>query len=332
MLNVSIRQLRVFVTVARHLSFARAAEDLHLTPPAVSMQIRDLEDAVGVPLFDRGGRRVALTTGGEYFLLHARRVLGSLKDAEDTLARLKGVRAGKITIGMVSTAKFFLPRLLAGFLRDHPGVDVALAESNRDGLVDLLRRSEVDLAVMGSAPKELETRSEPFAAHPLGIVASAEHPYAKLSEVPPALLARERFLVREQGSGTRAAMDRYFESQRVRPATTMELRSNETIKQAVAANLGLAFISLHTTAAEVSSGELRILEVPGLPMIRRWQLVHLTAKLLSPPAEALRYYVLEEGEALLARRFPDLVVAPPERGAARRRGNRQRRGADQRGS
>lgn len=320
MLNVSIRQLRVFITVARHLSFARAAEEMHLTPPAVSMQIRDLEQAVGVPLFDRGGKRIALTTGGEYFLLHARRVLGSLKDAEDTLARLKGVRAGKVVIGMVSTAKFFVPQLLAGFLRDHPGVEIELAESNREGLVDLLHRNEVDLAVMGSPPKELDTRSEPFAAHPLGIIAAPGHPYAALSEVPPSLLARERFLVREKGAGTRAAMDRYFESQRIAPAMAMELRSNETIKQAVIAELGLAFISLHTTTLEVSAGLLRILDVPGLPMVRRWQLVHLTAKLLSPPAEALRYYILEQGEALLAQRFPGLVVAAPE---ARRKGARR---------
>src|SRR5512139_959125 len=204
MLNVSLRQLRIFATVARHLSFARAAEELHLTPPAVSMQIRDLEEALGVPLFDRSGRRVALTTGGEYFLLHARRVLGSLKDAEDTLARLKGVRAGRIAFGIVSTAKFFVPRLIAGFLRDHPGVEIALAESNRDGLVELLHRNEVDLAVMGSPPKEIDTRSEPFAAHPLGIIASPRHPFASLAEVPSALLANERFLVRERGSGTRA--------------------------------------------------------------------------------------------------------------------------------
>jgi DNA-binding transcriptional LysR family regulator len=315
MLNVSIRQLRVFAAVARNLSFARAAEELHLTPPAVSMQVRELETAVGMQLFDRGGKRISLTTGGEYFLLHARRVLGSLKDAEDTIARLKGVRAGKVTVGMVSTAKFFLPRLLAGFLRDHPGVEFELAESNRDGLIDLLHRNEVDLAVMGTPPKDLDTRSEPFAAHPLGIVAAPEHPYATLSEVPSALLARDRFLVRETGSGTRASMERYFESQRIAPVRAMELRSNETIKQAAVANLGLAFLSLHTTALEVASGLLRVLEVPGLPMVRRWQLVRLSAKLLSPPAEALRYYVLEEGEALLARLFPQLVVAAPERAA-----------------
>jgi DNA-binding transcriptional LysR family regulator len=318
MLNVSIRQLRVFTTVARHLSFARAAEELHLTPPAVSMQIRDLEGAVGLPLFDRGGRQITLTTGGEYMLLHARRVLGSLKDAEDTIARLKGVRAGRVTIGMVSTAKFFVPRILGGFLRDHPGVEVDLAEANREGLIDLLRRNEVDMVVMGTPPRELETRSEPFAAHPLGVIAAPEHPYAVLAEVPPALLGRERFLVREPGAGTRAAMDRYFRSQRIDPVFAMEMRSNETIKQAVIAGMGLAFLSLHTTALEVASGLIKVLDVPGLPMVRRWQLVQLSSKLLSPPAEALRYYVLEEGESLLARLFPGLVDVEPDRGAATR--------------
>jgi DNA-binding transcriptional LysR family regulator len=318
MLNVSIRQLRIFSTVARHLSFARAAEELHLTPPAVSMQVRDLEEEAGLPLFDRRGKRIALTTGGEYFLLHARRVLGSLKDAEDTIARLKGVRAGRVTIGMVGTAKYFVPRILGGFLRDHPGVEVSLAETNREGLVDLLRRNEVDFAVMGTPPRELETRSEPFAAHPLGIIAAPDHPYAALPEVPPALLARERFLVREPGSGTRASMERYFQSQRIDPVYAMVMRSNESIKQAVIAGMGLAFISLHTTALEVASGILKVLDVPGLPLVRRWQLVHMRPKLLSPPAEALRYYVLAEGEALLARLFPGLVVREAERAAASR--------------
>jgi DNA-binding transcriptional LysR family regulator len=309
MLNLTLRQLRVFGTVARHLSFARAAEELHLTPPAVSMQVRDLEATLGVALFERAGRRIALTTAGEYFLVHARRVLAALKDAEDTLDRLKGVRAGRITVGIVSTAKFFAPRLLAGFLREHPGVDVNLIEGNKQALVDLLHRNELDLAVMGTPPRELDTRSEPFAAHPLGIVGGATHPYAALSSVPPPLLARERFLVREPGSGTRSAMDRYFRDQRIEPAAVMEIHSNETIKQAVIAGMGLAFLSLHTTATEVAAGTLRILEVPGLPLVRRWQLVNLRAKLLSPAAEALRYYILERGEALLAQLFPGLVSA-----------------------
>ena len=313
MLNVSIRQLRVFTTVARHLSFARAAEELHLSPPAVSMQVSDLEATLDVPLFERTGRRIALTTAGEYFLVHARRLLAELKNAEDTVARLKGVQTGRLTIGVLSTAKYFMPRLIAGFLREHPGVEMKLEVGNRQALSDLLARNELDLAVMGTPPRELDLRIEPFAAHPLGIIAAPDHPLAALPLVPPAVLEREPFIVREPGSGTRAAMERYFATMRIKPPVIMAMASNETVKQAVIANMGISFISLHTTGLEVEHGLLKTLDVEGLPLVRRWQIIHVRAKLLSPAAEALRYYVLEHGERLLAQMFPALIVAAAER-------------------
>ena len=313
MLRVSIRQLRVFVTVARHLSFARAAEELHLSPPAVSMQVGELESAIEVPLFERSGRRVSLTTAGEYFLVHARRLLANLKDAEDTIARLKGVQTGRVTIGVLSTAKYFVPRLLAEFMREHPGLDLRLEVSNRQSLSELLARNELDVAVMGTPPRELDLRVEPFAAHPLGVIAAPEHPLVTLPHVPPALLEREPFIVRESGSGTRAAMERYFAEARIKPPVVMEMASNETIKQAVIANMGISFLSLHTTGLELETGLIKVLDVDGLPLVRRWQVVHLRAKLLSPAAEAFRYYVLEHGGRLLAKMFPSLVVAPAER-------------------
>jgi DNA-binding transcriptional LysR family regulator len=318
MLHVSIRQLQVFATAARHLSFARAAEELHLSPPAVSMQIGDLEQTVGVPLFERGGRRVALTTAGEYFLVHARRLLANLKDAEDTIARLTRVETGRLAIGVQSTAKYFMPRLLASFMREHPGVDVKLEVGNRQTLSELLARHDVDVAVMGTPPRELDFRVEPFAAHPLGVIAAPDHPLASLPHVPPTLLDREPFIVREPGSGTRAAMERYFADARIKPAFAMTMASNETIKQAVIANMGLSFLSLHTTGLEAQSGLIKVLDVDGLPLVRRWQVVHVRSKLLSPAAEALRYHVLEHGEQLLAQMFPGLVVAPPERPARAR--------------
>jgi len=247
MLHVSIRQLHVFATVARHLSFARAAEELHLSPPAVSMQVSELEKMLEVPLFERSGRRVALTTVGEYFLVHARRLLANLKDAEDTVARLKGVQTGRLTIGVLSTAKYFMPRLLAGFLRERPGLDLKLEVGNRQALSELLSRNELDLAVMGTPPRELDVRVEPFAAHPLGVVAAREHSLAALPQIPPALLEREPFIVREPGSGTRAAMERYFIEARIKPPVVMAMASNESIKQAVIADMGISFLSLHTT-------------------------------------------------------------------------------------
>jgi len=313
MLPVSLRQLQVFATVARHLSFARAAEELHLSPPAVSMQVADLEATLEVPLFERAGRRVSLTTAGEYFLVHARRLLANLKDAEDTIERLKGVKTGRVTVGVQSTAKYFMPRLFAGFMREHPGVDLRLEVGNRQALSELLARNEVDIAVMGTPPRDIDFRVEPFAAHPLGVIAAPEHPLASLPHVPPSLLEREPFIVREQGSGTRAAMDRYFAEVRIKPAAIMTMGSNETIKQAVMANMGVAFLSLHTTGLEVANKLLAVLDVDGLPLVRRWQVVHVRARLLSPAAEAFRYHVLEHGERLLASLFPALVVAAPER-------------------
>jgi DNA-binding transcriptional LysR family regulator len=285
------------------LSFARTADELHLTAPAISMQIRDLEEAIGLPLFDRTAKKVSLTISGEYFLLHARRMLSSLKDAEDMIARLRGVTGGRLTIGVLSTAKYFVPRLLAGFLKDHPGVEVRLVAGNRQQLVEHLHRNEVDLAVMGRPPKELDTRAEPFAPHPLAVVAAADHPLAALPQVPPALLASEPFIIREPGSGTRASMEVYFREQHISPPIIMEMTSNETIKQAVIANMGLSFLSLHTLCLELQAGLLRVLELDGLPLMRRWHVVHAHARTLSPAAEAFRYYLLEHGESFLERHF-----------------------------
>lgn len=162
MKNTTFRQLRVFSEVAKQLSFARAAENLHLTPPAVTMQVKELEGRVGVPLFERNGKQVSLTTAGEYILVHARKILSTLKDAEDVVARLQRLEVGQLTIGMVSTAKYFVPPLLAQFQREHEGIEIKLLVSNREQLVKMLHGNEVDIAIMGRPPKDLATRAEPF--------------------------------------------------------------------------------------------------------------------------------------------------------------------------
>jgi DNA-binding transcriptional LysR family regulator len=309
MRGATLKQLRAFCAAARHRSFAKAAEELHLTPPAVTMQIKELESVVGLPLFDRGTRTVSLTMSGEYMVVYARRVLATLKDAEDAMARLRGAETGRITIGMVSTAKYYLPRLLARFRAEHRGVEMQLAVGNREQLVRQLHDNEVDLVVMGRPPRELDTRAEPFAAHPLAIVASPEHPLAKRRDIPPSALAEEEFIVREPGSGTRAAMEHFFREQHIAPPHVMEMASNETIKQAVIANMGLAFLSLHTAGLELATGQLVVLDVVGLPLLRRWHIVNLRGKPLSPAAEALRYFVLEQGEAHIAAQFAGIVPA-----------------------
>jgi LysR family transcriptional regulator, low CO2-responsive transcriptional regulator len=301
MKNLTLRQIRVFTEVAKRLSFVRAAEALHLTPPAVTMQVKELETEVGLPLFDRQGRAVALTSAGEYLLVYARRVLANLKDAEDAMARLKRVETGVLDIGLVSTAKYFVPRLLARFREQHAGVDVRLHVSpNREQLIALLRDNEIDLAVMGRPPKEMATRAEPFAAHPHVFVAPPGHELLQTARPSVAALAQHALIAREAASGTRALMDKFFADHHVVPRLAMEMPSNESIKQAVMAGMGLSFLSLHTMELELSCGLIKIVHVEHSPVVRTWNIVHMQSKILSPAAEALRYFMLEHGEVYLA--------------------------------
>ncbi len=299
-MNVTFRQLRVFIEVAQSGSMMRAATNLHLTPPAVSMQIKELETQVGLPLFDREGRHVSLSTAGEYFLVHARQLLASLKDAEDSMARLRHLEHGMLTIGIVSTAEYFVPQLLARFSEDHPGVELRLrVAGNREQLIALMQRGEIDLSIMGRPPKEVATRAEAFAAHPLVFVAPAGHELVGAGPLAVSALESFRFIVREPGSGTRDAMEIYFAERRFQARIIMEMASNETIKQAVIAGMGLSFLSLHTVGLEVRSGLLGILEVEATPVMRTWNIVRLQSKVLSPAAEAFRYFIIAHGEAHL---------------------------------
>jgi len=307
-MNVTFRQLRVFVEVARSGSVARAAEALHLTPPAVSMQVKEVESQVGLPLFDRHGRSVSLSLAGEYFLVHAKKLLAALKEADDAMQRLKRVERGALTVGMVTTAKYFVPHLLALFREEHPGVEVRLRIAvNREQLVTMLNAGDVDLAVMGRPPRELATRSEAFANHPLAFVSAPSHELAEPTELAAQALARQVFIVREVGSGTRAVMEAFFAQHRVEVQIAMELPSNETIKQAVIAGLGLGFVSLHTVALELQHGLLKLLPVHGTPVMRTWNLVHLGSRVLSPAAEAFRYFLIERGDAWLRERHASLL-------------------------
>ena len=314
-MNVTFRQLRVFTEVAQQGSMIRAAESLHLTAPAVSMQIKEVEAQVGLSLFDRHGRQVSLSTAGEYFLVHARRLLANLKEADNAMARFKRLDHGLLTIGIVSTAKYFVPHLLARFHEEHPGVDVRLrVVGNREQLVPMMEAGDVDLSVMGRPPKEIATRAESFAAHPLVFVCPPKHRLLDVGRPPVSLLQEQPFIVREQGSGTRAAMAAFFAEHRFEPHITMDMSSNETIKQAVMAGMGLSFLSLHTIGLEVRLGLLCVLDVEGTPIMRTWNIVRLQSKVLSPAAEAFRYFIIERGEAhLLAHDAPLLrsTVAMP---------------------
>ena len=299
----TLRQFRAFSLVARQHSFAQAAAELHLTPSAVSLQIKELEHAVGVPLFGRNGRNVTLTAAGALLLEDVLQALAVLQHAEDALARLRDQPAPSVAVGMVSNAKYFLPRLLARFHEQDSRVELQVSVGNREQLLERLRAGHVDLAIMGMPPSDLAAHAEPFAIQPLGIVASPRHRLAGAPAVPVAALAGDEFIVREPGSGTRAAMEAFFAEAGVRPRRLMELSSNEAIKQVVIGGMGLAFLSLHTVGLELRAGLLVALDVVGLPLQRRWCLVQRD-KL--PPCSAvqdLRGFVLAHGAEAIARQF-----------------------------
>lgn len=306
MKNLTLRQVRIFAAAARLSSFARAADELHLTAPAVSMQIKELEEEIGSPLFSRVGRRVELTSSGEYFLVFARKILATINEAESVMQKLKGGQAGTLKIGLVSTAKYSVPRMLGLFREEHPGVQIRIDVCNRDQLLELLRDGEIDLAVMGRPPKHLDTRAEVFAHHPHAFIASPKHPLAQRSGIRAEVLNSEEIISREEGSGTRVIMQSFIEQHRLRPPITMEMSSNETIKQAVIAGLGISFVSLHTVGLEVEHGQLVVLDIENTPVLRAWHVVAMSHRHLSPAAEAFRYFMLERGAGLLAEQFPNL--------------------------
>lgn len=299
MKNVTLRQLRIFEAVARQLSFSRAARELFLTQPAVSMQVRQLEESAGLPLTEQVGKRIRLTEAGELMAQTARRVAGDIRYLKEGLAAMKGVEAGTLALGVVSAGIYFAPHLLARFSARHPGVRVRLTEVNREHVLQLLAENEVDLAVMGQPPEGSGLVAEHFADHPLGIVAPPNHPLVPQRSIAPADLAGEVFVMREAGSGTRRTMERYFADYGVSVRAGMETSSNETAKQAVMAGLGLGFLSLHTVGFELSSDRLRVLDVQGLPVRRRWNLAWREDKQLAPVAQAFRRFVAEHGAELL---------------------------------
>jgi DNA-binding transcriptional LysR family regulator len=297
--NYTLRQLLTFIEVARESSVSRAAERLFVTQPAVSMQLRQLEDAFGVALVEPSGRNIRLTNAGQDFLTHAIAAMAALRDLEATMADHVGLKHGRLDLAVVSTAKYFVPMLLMRFGALHPGIEVALKVENREKVLGMLSRHEVELAVMGRAPESLRCEATAFATNPLGMLCAPTHPLAKQKKVRFEALAACEFLVREEGSGTRAAMERLFAKNKARPKVTLELPSNETIKQGVMAGMGLGFLSLRTVRHELERGDLVLLDVPGLPIVGHWYVTHLEPKKLSPAARAFQDFLREQGKALV---------------------------------
>ena len=286
--NATFRQLRVFEAVARHSSYSRAAEELHLTQPAISMQVRQLEHHAGLPLFEQLGRKVHLTAGGHELRQYCLAILQQFREAEEALAALKGIRGGKLSIAVISAGDYFFPKLLAEFCRRHEGVTVDLAVDNRVEVVKRLMDNATDLAIMLRPPEANDMHAEPFAPQPQVIVAAPDHHLARHRRIPIAALGDEPFIIRERGSDTRISMDEAFAERRFKPKVAMEIKSFETIKQAVMAGMGVSFLSAHTISQELELGRLAVLRVEGLPVVRSWHVVHLARKRLPPVAAAFK--------------------------------------------
>jgi DNA-binding transcriptional LysR family regulator len=299
--NITFRQLKIFEAVARHLSYTRASEELHLTQPAVSMQIKQLEQSVGLPLFEQLGKKVFLTEAGQEFSRYSTAISTQMAELEQVVDELKGLQRGRLTIAVATTANYFVPRLLATFCRQHSDVTVSLEVTNREQLLRALVENRTDLVIMGQPPAEMDLVAEQFMENPLVVIAPPDHPLARERRIPLRRLHEEIFLVREQGSGTRSAVERFFAANDMALSTPMEMSSNEAIKQGVEAGLGLGIVSLHTLAMELALRRLVILDAVKFPIMRYWYIVYREGKRLSLVAQGFREFVLRQ-----ARQLPEL--------------------------
>jgi DNA-binding transcriptional LysR family regulator len=299
MRHATLRQLKVFEAVARNLSFSRAAEELHLTQPAVSTQVKKLEENAGLPLFEQLGKKIHLTPAGHEMLHSGRAIIQQFKELEDAMTQFQGVSGGKLNVAVISAGDYFFPRLLVEFAGRHTGVTLNFNVCNREELLDQLAGNRTDLAIMVRPPLDMDTVSEPFAPHPYVIVAPPNHPLAAKRRIPISRLAREPFIVREKGSDTWNSMQDAFGDHLAEINIAMEIKSTETIKQAVMAGMGLTFLSAHTLGRELQAGSLAVLDVQGFPLMLNWYVVHRRHKRLPPVAQAFKSFLLQDGAALI---------------------------------
>jgi DNA-binding transcriptional LysR family regulator len=308
--TASFRQLATFHTVARLGSVSGAAEEMHLTQPAVSIQIGLLEASAQTPLLQRTGRGVRLTEAGELLAGYAGRILELWREAGEEMATLQGVFAGTLRVGAVTTAEYLLPPLLVTFADRNPKVKVKLQVGNRDEIVRLLAGQEIDVAIMGRPPAELKTASSAFARHPMAFLASPRHPV--MQDPAPTLhrLAATHLLMRERGSGTRTTVERLFKDAGVPLRIGSEMSSNEAIKQMCAAGFGVAFLSLHTCMLELDAGVLQTIALPGHPIEREWFVIHLASRQLPQVAVAFEQFLSEQAQAQIGRRLGHRGAGP----------------------
>ncbi|MGA7949521.1 MAG: LysR substrate-binding domain-containing protein [Thiobacillaceae bacterium] len=295
MRHTTFRQFEVFEAIARLGSFTRAAEELHLTQPTVSMQIKKLTDAVGLPLFEQLGKRIHLTDAGHALFATCREISEQLSRFEMTVSDMKGLKKGRLRLAVVSTAKYFAPRLLGQFCQQYPGIEVALKVTNRQRVLERLLDNQDDLYITGQPPEELDVECLPFLENPLVVLAPIDHPLAGKKRIPLKRLAEEPFLMREAGSGTRQAIERLLQQHGLKANIRMELGSNEAIKQTIAAGLGVSVLSRHTLALDAATSQIAILDVVHFPIKRHWYVLWPKGKQLSVVARTFLGHLQNAG-------------------------------------
>ena len=307
-MNITLRQLKVFERVARRLSFTRAAEELFLTQPAVSMQIKQFEEAIGLPLFERLGKKIYLTRAGEELYQLSRSIAQQLDEAEQLIEELKGTEAGRLNVSVANTVHYFAIRLLGEFCRRHPKVRVSFKVTNRKGLLQNLEDNEADLLLMGQPPDNQDLVAESFLINPLVIIAPTHHPLAGRTSIALKELAHETFIMREIGSGTRNSVERFLAERGVHLTVSMEMNTNSAIKQGVEEGLGLGIVSIHTLERELEGGRLTVLNVESFPIIRQWYLVHRAGKRLSAIATEFAQFVRNESHHFVRKDQVEMAV------------------------
>ncbi len=298
MKNATLHQLKVFEAVARHSSFTRAAEELFLTQPTVSMQVKQLSKSVGLPLFEQVGKRLYLTEAGKELHTTCREVFDRLSQFEIAIANLKGLKQGALRLTVVTTAKYVIPRLLGPFCQRYPGIDVSLTVTNHEWVLEGLADNRSDLYILSQPPEDMDVKIHPFLENPLVVLAHRNHPLAKEKEISLKRLSEEPFISREPGSGTRKVVQTLFDEHGLALNVKLDLGSNEAIKQAIAGGLGVSVLSLHTLALEGTNSQLTILDVEGFPIERYWYVVYPSGKQLSVIARTFFDYLLNEGKTI----------------------------------
>ena len=291
-MQITLRQLRIFEAVARHCSISRAATEMHLSQPAVSMQVKQLEENIGVPLLQKNGKRISVTDAGRELCSHAEQFAARTVALCAAMQQFQGLERGLLRLAVVSTANYFLPPLIARLSERHPGIRVTLQVGNREAVLNLLMENLTDLVITGQPPERSDLLAQHFMDNPLVVIASPAHPFAGRGHVSMRQLAKETLVVREPGSGTRAATERHFADSGVTLIAGCELNTNEAIKLAVQARLGLAVVSAQTIELELETRRLVTISVEGFPIVRRWYMVCRGDRRLSSAAVAFRELLL----------------------------------------